>query len=46
MKRFYCEPDFELVNITLLSDVLYTSNEPPTEETVWVGGEDFEDFFD
>ncbi len=45
MKKFYTEPDFELVNITLISDVLYSSTEQPTEDEVIIVGTEFEDPF-
>lgn len=42
MKKLYIEPDFELMNIRLLDDVLGTSM--PTEETLPpAGGGDFGD---
>lgn len=34
MKKFYTEPDFELVNIRLIADVLGISQEPTDEDPV------------
>ncbi|MBQ8860846.1 MAG: hypothetical protein IJ015_05885 [Ruminococcus sp.] len=42
MKKFYTEPDFELVQIKLTTDVLYTSSEKATEEQLPSEWEDFE----
>lgn len=44
MKKFYTEPDFELVNIRLIADVLGISQEPTDEDPVdHDKGEDFEE---
>ncbi|MDO4748086.1 MAG: hypothetical protein Q4A12_02800 [Eubacteriales bacterium] len=43
MKRFYSEPEFELVNIRLVADVLGPSQDTPVDETEFgtTGGDDF-----
>ncbi len=46
MKKFYIEPEFELVNITLLADVLGPS-EPETDlPEIGDGDEDFDGDFE
>lgn len=45
MKKLYIEPDFALINIRLIEDVLATSFEIE-EELPDPGGSDFEDIFD
>ncbi|MBQ4128404.1 MAG: hypothetical protein IJD68_01370 [Ruminococcus sp.] len=46
MKKFYTEPEIELVNITLIADVLGPSTYDPTEESVPVVGTEFVDPFE
>lgn len=42
MKKFYTEPEFELVNIRLVADVLGPSREPVDEsEFTEPGGDNF-----
>lgn len=48
MKNLYTQPDFELINIRLVADVLGPSTEPTEDEIPDHGGdfEEFEDMFD
>lgn len=43
MNKIYTEPDFEIVNVRLTSDVLFVSTES-TEETIEPTGSDFPDW--
>lgn len=43
MNKIYTEPDFEIVNVRLVSDVLFVSTEA-TEETIEPTGNDFPEF--
>lgn len=45
MKKVYTEPDFEIVNVRLVSDVLFVSTEA-TEESIDPTGNDFPDDFE
>lgn len=43
MKKFYTEPELELINIRLTADVLSPSKEDATEDDVPIEGTEFDD---
>lgn len=38
MRKFYIQPEAELLNLALLEDFLAASNDEPTDEDVTIGG--------